>query len=465
MQARFYNFNKRVNSSAIPTNPGATMEIYFKAPTSIHSPSIRINAKTFNYNYVYIDDFKTYYKITDIIAINEDLWEARLEHDLLATFRDDIINSVQYVSYAWSGYNNMLPDSRCAMYEIQYTDSDLIEIPGFSPVGYYVLTVLARDTISTEFTTTYLLEPEELRELTNYLLDPSLKWSDIVKIVNNPIESILRLSYVPFYVDRQAHTFKTHIRLGTQDTGVSAIKLLADVNGEAKWSGEITAPIPWSYNDFRRLEPFTNLSVWLPMYGTAQLSASQLSKLNTVNIKYSIDVISGDVSFSFGSVSGDYRQLINYNASINIPVAQMLSNVQGVINDMANVGSGVLTSVGGFASGNPVTGVSGIANAAVNSANLLLDAQTPSKTIKGSIQGRSLFEYPHAVKIFSTWYTTEDPDDYAIVKGRPINDYSALSNFVGGYIQTSNASVTLNGALANEEADVNALLDTGIYLE
>lgn len=468
MQAKFYNFNKRVNSSAVPTNPGATMDIYFKAPTSVHTPIIRINAKTFNYNYVYIDELGTYYKITDIIAVNDSLWEARLEHDLLATFRQGIIDSAQYVNYAWSGYNNMIPDTRCAMYEPQLTEGAIVDIPriseqgGLSSGSSYAVTVLNTTPTDGRFTCTYMLTENELNSLAAELIDIDFSWSSAIKIVNNPIDAIVRILWLPINFNESAGFNRTNIVIGAKQLNTKGYKM---VSASGIIQNELTLNIPWPYNDFRRLEPYAKLSLWLPMYGAVALNASAFAALNTLSVKYSIDVYTGDISFIIGSVSADNRQLINYNIGVNIEIAQLFANISAIASDISSVAGGVLTAAGALSIGNAPGAISGIANAAVGAVNLTLDAQAPTKSVKGSIQGRSLWLRCMGLQLFISWYSTEDPDDYALIKGRPILSYEPLSNYLGGYIQTSNASVTLSGALANEEAEVNALLDQGIYLE
>jgi hypothetical protein len=65
-----------------------------KQSTSIIDPILLIEYKAnlFDYNYVYIKEFKRYYFINDIISIRNNLWQLNCTVDTLMSFKTDILN-------------------------------------------------------------------------------------------------------------------------------------------------------------------------------------------------------------------------------------------------------------------------------------------------------------------------------------------------------------------------------------
>lgn len=71
------------------------MEGTLRGQSSVIDPVITIektNPTKLDYNYMYIDEFKRWYYINDIISIRNDLWEIHAHVDVLFTWRADIAN-------------------------------------------------------------------------------------------------------------------------------------------------------------------------------------------------------------------------------------------------------------------------------------------------------------------------------------------------------------------------------------
>ena len=64
---RFYQFNKKENSTARPSSSGGTSyNCVLKDNCSIETPEIELNVKPSDwYNYAYISDFDRYYHVTN----------------------------------------------------------------------------------------------------------------------------------------------------------------------------------------------------------------------------------------------------------------------------------------------------------------------------------------------------------------------------------------------------------------
>lgn len=110
------NFDKKNNSTKIPSasHPRYTFNCAIKTPSSITNPIIEIGSteKDFKpfYNYAYIEKFNRYYYITNI-TYDIGYWTLILSVDVLGTYKNDILNSRQYVKRSSSQYNPYLIDT------------------------------------------------------------------------------------------------------------------------------------------------------------------------------------------------------------------------------------------------------------------------------------------------------------------------------------------------------------------
>ena len=130
VEMTFYRTGKQAWSTYIPeysnTDTKVLGEIF--EPYDILSPTIIINneAMTYpeghipytinEYNYVYIDTLDRYYWIKDWVR-QDGLWYGYCAEDYLATFRDDILKTKQYVLRSSVIVNKYIPDN---MYGIDY---------------------------------------------------------------------------------------------------------------------------------------------------------------------------------------------------------------------------------------------------------------------------------------------------------------------------------------------------------
>jgi len=96
MQISLFTYTKekeRVNKSDFLTNR-FPLNGCLKNETSVIEPVILIektNPALYDYNYLYIEDFKRFYFITGIKQIRHNLWEISAKCDVLYSFMSDIL--------------------------------------------------------------------------------------------------------------------------------------------------------------------------------------------------------------------------------------------------------------------------------------------------------------------------------------------------------------------------------------
>lgn len=147
MQVSFYNFNKRINSTARPTGSGTTIDCIIKDGSSQLAPTIRIKWSSGAapvYNYAYISAFGgRYYFIADW-TFEDRQWTARLSVDVLATYKTNIGSLTKYVTRSASKKGAAVMES---LYPAKSTYSQTRVNQGtgfteFSNGGTYVMTVI-----------------------------------------------------------------------------------------------------------------------------------------------------------------------------------------------------------------------------------------------------------------------------------------------------------------------------------
>ena len=110
----FYNFDKRLNSTAIPSaNAGDLIECVLKENTSLLNPTLKLQLSTKPAdNYFCLEG--RYYWVTDIISLTNVLWLISGRVDVLGTYRGHIQHTSAFVLYD-STANTQLPDTRLAV--------------------------------------------------------------------------------------------------------------------------------------------------------------------------------------------------------------------------------------------------------------------------------------------------------------------------------------------------------------
>lgn len=90
--------------------------------SSLIDPVIMIQASAPGFhandvNYLYVEDFGRYYYITNIISVNETLWEIHCHVDVLMSYKEDILEQTAIVARQEGKYNMYLDDGIFMTYQ------------------------------------------------------------------------------------------------------------------------------------------------------------------------------------------------------------------------------------------------------------------------------------------------------------------------------------------------------------
>lgn len=104
------NFIKKKNSTKQP-NPELAVkrDVKLKESTSLEQPTFLLDVVDFDYNFCYFAGH--YYFINDIVINTFNVYELQCTQDVLATYKNDIGSSSQFVLRAQSMYDDTLLDT------------------------------------------------------------------------------------------------------------------------------------------------------------------------------------------------------------------------------------------------------------------------------------------------------------------------------------------------------------------
>lgn len=224
IQIKFYTFNKRTNSTKVPTGSGSTYNCTLKDDTSILEPVIRLqtsnNVKV--YNYAYIADFGRYYFVTDVVS-SKGFWEISLKVDALASEKTGIGAMAPYVLRAASASDEYILDTAypADSYITEYI-SNIASTVTSGGVIYnsttttpfriasdrcYVLGIIGIGSEPLGSVNYYAMTQSQLNGFMGYLFGMTSTWSDIStsdysdgvqRALLNPMQYIVSAIMLPF---------------------------------------------------------------------------------------------------------------------------------------------------------------------------------------------------------------------------------------------------------------------------
>lgn len=480
----FGTFSKRINSTKRPGGLGDTRNVKLKDTTSVDHPTFILTGNDFNYNYAKWDD--RYYFISDIRSRHDNLIEIDCELDVLATYKDYILGSTQYVSYSNVSGGQWLSDTRIAAMKNTITHVDSIGIGGLSKQGTYVLSVVGKDSAAC-----YDVTQQNIKDIL-YMIDT---WQ------NDGIQSAQQLIQVASSNDNDAicqtlatigsamintgfvgnaysqapqcirschwvpmsgpHSGSEMIWLGNFNTHVMGRRLIMK-----PVSDTYSIAIPWHYNDWRR-GVYEDVYLYLPLVGTVQLSASSLTHVNSLGVKYSLSVFDGNISYQI-TAGGDVVGVYGGSCLMQVPIGINQATSAGEIFNSFLNGMEKTLDAGIKSTISPLSAAAATAGMYYQGARASYDTintiySTHASCI-GGVGGGVGGELSLDAQCFTVCHPTNiEPAQMAATMGVPTMKPLQLSA-CSGYCQCANAHVDAP-AMAHELDVIDQYLNGGFYIE
>ena len=466
MQAIFYQFAKRTNSTKRPSG-GHEFGIDLKAPCNIIDPEIKIATQNdpTGYNYCYLPTFSRYYWVKNW-TYADGLWNASLTVDTLASYRDQIGYSTEYVVRSSAKYNGTISDGLYpATAEVRSVTSAFQG--GFSETisgGFFVIGFIAKAANSIGAITYVVMTPGNAKKLSaklltdvSYLSIDNAEISDsLTKVLFNPYQYIVSCNYFPFDVaELTAHLpLVSNVDVGWWSIDIPCWILGADNNNLTK---SVSAGIPKhpqaaSRGGYCNASPYTDYTIFLQPFGVIPLDASKLWGAATLSIQYTVDLFTGD---SILRVFTDTNQLVHETtAKLGVPI--QLSNITfDVPSGGGLLQTGIAAAFGGLQAALTGGSFSDVGNGILNAAQAT-NADVASKGATGSTI--AFDSVPYMVARFKILVDDNNEDH-----GRPLCKRVQLST-IPGFIMVDDPDIALN-ATAAEIDSVKSYLKNGFFYE
>lgn len=458
MEVVLYQLSKRNKSSLRPSGEGLSLNLQLKDECDLEHPEFIFEFEPTAYNYCYIPSWNRYYFKGEQQYFHG-RWFVKFNEDYLATWLTDIRNTRAYVLYDVNTYD--IPDNRIpALVTPTQSVNRVLMRSDFNTIlladeGTYVVTVTGENGVSS-----YTILGNQMNRLlinftqwfdTLYASSSYSNWQigqcfvELMKQIlgtGSAAQNIKSCIWLPMSIQT---TNPEEIHLGLYDTNLTCGKL--GINPLRYETTNIS--IPWQVNDWRRNNPYTQLYLYIPHIGLINYPTSDLIGINQLEVQSCVNCATGEMSVL---VKADNEVLGTYGANISASIPIGSSGI---------VPSNVITSI--VKAGATMAKGSGLGAAVAAGTDILSGLEPMSSTI-GGMGGGTASKFSNNLECITIYHDTiVEPSSVVDIIGAPTMYVKSLSN-ASGFIQTS--GFQLGGiATAPEKDAVNALMDSGVYLE
>lgn len=490
----FRNFSKKRNSTKRPSG-GYSRQAFIKAPTSIENPVFILDETDTELNY--FQAFGHYYFVDDVVILDTSRAEYHCSEDHLATWKSAITSSKQYIlrcadSRYYDGkiIDTLYPKSMKPMVRVtRNTGTPFRSEPGTgAQIGKDVTLILTlKGANGSGFWAMRLGNFEELGTAL-FTVDQDTVWDAIglttlTKTYLDPGQYITNAIIIPIDdIDLRGGTSTDTITLGywsySDPDGTQIFtKLSNQICYKTTSSLTLSLATPRTgAQQFLNSNQYRRVKLTLPGAGDVELDADIAYQGSNIKVDFSVDV-TGAIQYiiKYGSnydairfVGGQIGVPFAIHAQTANPTQALGAQISGYRGN-AIVGAGA--ALAGIKAGSAVgsiagpigTGVGGIIGGAIGSALGAVGSAGPiyntqSVSNDGSIAG---INANRDIIMEETIYNIPDQD--IDLHGAPCCKYMTVGN-LEGYIQTSNASIEIDG-FEGEKTTIESMLDSGIFIE
>lgn len=458
MQATFYTFEKRSNSTKQPSDSGTSLQIKLKSNCSVENPIFTLQGFSVDWNYFLWNG--CYYFITDIIYVTNYIVEVHGTMDSLATYKANILATSAFILYSPAGNSNLVDTRLGVTNKPKYVQQTAKLCDNISQIGSILVNIVGEGNVGT-----YLISSDTLALLYNKMDHAewlaSMDTTDIVTIISSVFEQIVSQGsstenirsaiWIPF--DIVADTSASQLYLGNFATNLGGAEIRSRIETHQTEVG-----IPWEYNDWRRSAPYTQVYLYIPFVGNIEIPSANIQSVDSLIVITSLNRQNGEVSIMVragASVIGVYGA----STGVTIPIGTSNINQQKVGTALLK---GAVSAGISAMSGNVIGAGMGASALASNLASLI----EPTPSVIGNVSGDAAVGL--GLNLIVTVISRNTPDGTITsaksVIGAPLMQKATISTLGTGYVQCSGASVS--GSMTETEREkINNALNMGVYIE
>lgn len=467
---RFWQFDKRENSTKRPDHTqGIVIPCALKDNCSAINPVFEINTVLWpdgnptGYNYCLCPTFGRYYFVRDW-SYERGLWIAHLEVDVLASYRDQIAATPQYVVRSSFDFTPNAVDLRYPTINTPTRTTTTAESIWVQNIvqGTYIIGVVNDDLAGIGAVHYYMFNQASFNVFCSRLLS-NPDWLDISdisqnlqKALINPLQYVVSAMWVPIPLNNivvEGDVKLTSIKLGWWSFSAECYAIPQNPT-IAGLTNLVVPKHPQAADRGAYLNgaPYSSYTFTFPGFGNFSLDALKLSALSKIYCVVHVDLITGlgILMVHDGATSAQGGHLITVvRGQVGVPI-QMTQLSTNPLNNMGGILSGAASAMGGVFGGI----VGGLQ--AVGSSAGFLSPDVESRGSNGTFS--ELILYP---RLDATFLNLVDEDREDI--GRPLCSVRKPSE-IPGYIVVEDADVSLV-ATAEENRRVKQYMESGFFYE
>lgn len=438
----YENFIKKENSTKQPTT-GSELNVSLKDNTSIITPTFIISGiNTFNITEIKWDD--RFYFVNNKVFMNSNVCELECKIDLLATYKDVIVNTTQFVEYSASMYDTDLLDERIGRHitpktMIKYGKKTLL--PNNTPI--LVFNTSSKVVNSNTGVGTWYVSESQLSSIIDKLtvdLSSISELQDLFKTFFSgaSIQNILKVTWLPFY---PVSLGSSNVVIGNLDSGINAYFPTSNMLEVSE-----NIEIPWVGSNYLKSSAYNTMSIYLPFVGNIGLNVDEYIDSTYINVKYTIDVVDGTCLVEICGSNGGGLRSFTCKLGVDVPISA--TGITNPIGNLINAGTSALTG-----------SYSGLVGS-------LQNTFIPSTDVVGSYQSRALnyaYKNDKPAIILQHFKPIATPLEIAQNQGGAIFSELLLKS-LQGYCKTRNATIEING-FSEQSRAIENMLDNGVFLE
>lgn len=462
----WFDFKKNTNSTKRPEPGQSRFNCYLIEPVSILNPVIRLRIpwNPYNYNYAYIPDFHRYYYITDIVSENT-MWTCYMTVDVLATYRNIIGKSTQYVvrsSSDWDGNisDSLYPTKTRPEIVTTYPNSETYPFSAGVGFGYFVVGIINNSPDALGCVSYYRFTMSEFRQFCNAMLSTS-DWlggdfgdvtDDLLKSIFNPFQYVVSCVQYPSRFAIFPGTAVENIAFGWWTLPVSATLITSSLE-----QLEVTFQLPEhpqaaTRGAYLNSAPFSRYTLYWDAFGVYELDAQVVANASNdggekqIQAKISFDCSGATATLRINN--GNVQQtLVDTTVQVGVPIqiAQATSDVIGSFQSLGNA----LTSAFSL-------------NFIGAGASLFSSLEHKAPKITSSGANGSSAKYAFLPVLQSEFYLLVD--EALEHRGRPLCQQRVISS-LPGYIMTADAEIEISECMSTELDKIKDYMNGGFFYE
>lgn len=476
---QFWKMTKEVNSTKRPIAAATvTHQCSIKAPCSILTPDIELYMPldTNNpspLNYCFIEAFDRYYWVRDW-EWSGSYWTAHCEVDVLASWKNSIGASQQYVLRSASSWDGDIVDNLYPMEGVITEQSVQAESPWDLDFNHGSIVVGVTGSGGNNY---YIFDPESQFPLfmfgNNGLLSDYYAsklvdgWDSVfpqLKAQINPLQYISSIRWYPGMLPTLQTELVTGIRVGWGEVLASGSRILGD--GVATGSISFTPPRhpqAASRGRYMNLSPFSDYQLFIPPWGVMSLDPGMVAEATSIRVDYLIDTKTGNAIANI-VYAGD-TDVVYSRASARIGTDLQVSHIVAPGWGVGNIANGVLsmaTSLPGMAADQHTDRIVPAANyvsSIFNTMGVIAASKVPSQTSLGQDGGISNL---YGTPALNAQFRNAVPEDIEH-RGRPLCQRRTIST-LSGYMTIADPDIDFS-CTSEEGVAIRSFMTGGFYYE